>query len=289
MKKILLKFNYENGIGDTLISIFDVLNCIDFIKTKYPQVYTIFLINDLRITHELESILNLDFFAGFSDEFIIGNYYSSFINGYCDYDGQIFKRIYSGRNDNLLNNVTGIFDAYMIAEDYEKKKELEIPFHMFTFNETDDRIKNFPIFNDLILEESQNFIHNNLGGSFESICYRSMFNVDEKCFINFRNQIEFLIPIGQRLFLCSDSREFKTFMMNTNFDLKMYRKINNHPNFLNGRPTGKTANSDMISAAVELNILAESSRILYHGESQWISYFTWYARNIKRVPLIDIK
>jgi hypothetical protein len=69
--KILFKFSFENGWGDTFLSVFDIVNCVDFLKNQYPNFQFILLINDKYNVKTLEEVLNIDFFNEFFDEFKI--------------------------------------------------------------------------------------------------------------------------------------------------------------------------------------------------------------------------
>jgi len=139
--KILFKFSFENGWGDTFLSVFDIVNCVDFLKNQYPNFQFILLINDKYNVKTLEEVLNIDFFNEFFDEFKILNKDNLFVsvNGFSTYGDIEYKRLYSGRNNDVFNDINGIFDVYVPTSNYDDVKNLNIPFIDFTFNDKGKR------------------------------------------------------------------------------------------------------------------------------------------------------
>ena len=122
--KILFKFSFENGWGDTFLSVFDIVNCVDFLKNQYPNFQFILLINDKYNVKTLEEVLNIDFFNEFFDEFKILNKDNLFVsvNGFSTYGDIEYKRLYSGRNNDVFNDINGIFDVYVPTSNYDDVK-----------------------------------------------------------------------------------------------------------------------------------------------------------------------
>ena len=189
--KILFKFSFENGWGDTFLSVFDIVNCVDFLKNQYPNFQFILLINDKYNVKTLEEVLNINFFTEFFDEFKILNKDNLFvsINGLSTYGDIEYKRLYSGRNNDLFNDINGIFDVYVPTNNYDEVKNLNIPFIDFTFNDNDDRAKDFDVFNKNIVNNVNKFISDNFEGDFESIYYRSLPPLNSEKILNFKNSL----------------------------------------------------------------------------------------------------
>lgn len=292
MKKIILTYCHYQGWGDSMISIFDILNLTEYIRNNHQDIYITFLINDINnldVENILSGILDFDFFISFFDEFKIQVMdFSKFNeNGSPIINGDKYRRIYSGRNDNVTNNTPGIFDCYVEEKDFEYFSELKIPFIEFTFNEIDDRVKDFPIFNSKILENVDNFIKTNFSKDFYSLCYRS------KNPINYENLNKFIFNIKQKLssdeeyFLCSNSVECKEKIKETGLNIKLIRDIEQHQknDILNGFPVGENRDLDAFYSVCEMILLSKSKKIYYSGEFSWVSLFTFYAKSPKKVEL----
>lgn len=286
--KILFKFNYISGWGDTFLSIFDVVNCADFIKKNHPNYEIIFYINDHNNTKLLENVLNLEFFNNFFNEFkvLLPPYLFLDISGFCFYNNVKYKRIYSGRNTDVLNSISGIFDVFVPLEICETVENLKIPFVDFTFNDIDDRPKDFDVFNLDIVNSSNNFIKNNFDIDFESIYYRSLVPINQEKIFKFKELMDSVLSINKKYFMCSNSAFSKKIFSEGEFDIRFYRSLNDHD--LNHTPDGFTRSlTDALFAVAELIILSKSNHIYYSGDMPYISLFNWYPINIKKIKLTN--
>lgn len=290
--KIIIKFDFQNGWGDTFLSLFDILNCIDYIKKNHPELYVIFLINDLYNINTLKLVLNTEYFEGIVDEFNILNINELFINknGFGEYKGTKFERIYSGRNDFIKNNIPGIYDVYSEEKSLEYVSNLKIPFLDFTFDNLDERVKYFPIFNESLVERANKFIQENLDYKFESIYYRAINPLNYNNLNNFINKLKSQIDFSKKYFMCSNSALIKKMVKEIGVDVKFFRDLDSHD--INHIPNGFVRfgqlAEDAIFPVTEMIILGQSSNIIYSGDIQHVSLFNWYAINVKKVNLTNI-
>jgi hypothetical protein len=146
-----------------MISLHDILNCAQFLKTNYCDLYITLIINDIRnndIEYILENILDFNFFKNFFDEFKVQvTSFEDFNNYGCvNYKREEYIRIYSGRNDMLTNNIPGIFDVYCDISSIAEIKILKIPFQKFTYDDTVNDVGKFPIFNKKIIDKSDRIL-----------------------------------------------------------------------------------------------------------------------------------
>jgi hypothetical protein len=291
-KKVILTYCHYQGWGDSMISIFDILNMTDYLKTHYTDFHITLLINDignLEVEKILNEILDLKFFENFFDEFRIQVVsFSAFNNsGTVFLDNEIYKRIYSGRNEEVNNNTPGIFDFYVLQENYEEVKNLNLPLLDFTFDENDDRVKNFPIFKKEILERVDDFIAQNFENEFYSICYRSISPINYQNLNDVASTIKLKLNPNQEYFLCSNSAECKERIKDSGLKIKLIRDVSQHNKneILNGLSISENKIFDAIHSVCEMIILSKSKKIYYSGELSWVSLFTWYAKNVGKVEL----
>ena len=293
MRKIRLSYCHYMGWGDSMISLHDILNCAQFLKTNYPNIHLTLVINDIRnndVEYILESILDFEFFKNFFNEFKVQVISFEEFNNYgnLNYNGENFTRIYSGRNDILTSNIPGIFDVYTNIEEI---KTLNIPFQQFTYDDDGNDVGKFPIFNKKIMNKVDNFISENFNNEFLGVCYRSQAGS-----INYENLnivktiIEKEFDKTKEYFLCSNSSECKTILKTTGINFKLFRDVDKHSNnhILDGMSVGEQKMFDSICSVCEMLVLSKSNKIYYSGEMGWISYFTWYGKNVEKKELILI-
>lgn len=279
------------GWGDSMISIHDILNCCDYIKQNHKDIGMSLIILDIRdkkIKEVLSEVFDLDFFKSYFDSFdIIKISFEEFNNfGRPNIGQENYVRFYSGRNSNPYNNTPGIFDVYVNSLDIAS---YNIPFHKFTFDDFGGEVKKFSIFNKNILHKVDTFISKNFKEKFKGVCYRSgtsSVNYDNLNLII--NKIKEKLDYSVEYFLCSNSSDCKLKISETKLHLKMYRTVEEHPNnhILDGFPVGDNIIFDAISSVCEMLILGRCEKIYYSGEMNWISYFTWYARNVEKKELV---
>jgi hypothetical protein len=293
MKKLILKFDFRNGWGDTFLSVFDIVNCIKYIKEKYLDIYVIFLINDIHNVNTLSLVLDIDYIKSIADEFYILNKQNAFIavNGIGVYDNINYIRIYSGRNNNVKNNIPGIFDVYANELFLNEIINLNIPFINFTFNDIDDRVKYFPVFSQNLIKQSKDFIKQHFNNNnFESIYYRALNPINYTNLNTFIYKLKNLVDLNNTYFMCSNSALIKKMVKDSGINVVFYRDLDNHS--MNHIPNGFTMYGQTIEDAIfpmtEMIILGESSNILYSGDVSNISLFNWYAINIKKTQLTSI-
>jgi len=288
VNKIIFKFSFENGWGDTFLSVFDIINCAEYMKKMYPMFNYVFIINDTKNLKTLERVLNLDFFKNFFYHFEIVNGTNLFLHSYGKtlYKEVEYKRIYSGRNQDIHNNINGIFDVFVPSKEYEIIENFNIPFTDFTFDNIDDRPKNFDVFNLDLIKKVDEFVENNFDQDFDSIYYRSLVPPNFDKITNFKEKLLTILDPKKKYFLCSNSHLVKQEFLKTNLNIKLFRDLTNHG--INHIPNGQTSSfEDALFAVSELVILGKSKNVYYSGDMNWVSLFNWYAINIKKVKLIN--
>lgn len=286
MKKIILAYSHYLGWGDSIKSIFNILNCGSHIRKNMNNVNITFIILDNRsldIEPLLKEVFDFNYFKSFFDKVTIQkNTFENFNNnGVCKFENELYNRIYSCYNYDLKNNIPGCFDVYVNDIDFFKN----IPFLDLTFDDTDKIIIDYPIFNDKIISLSEEII-NGFGGEFSSICYRSHDLFPDP--FKIKNLQEKISQNGKKFFLYSNSIEARKQLFLSHIYIKMIRPFDSLPSnhFLDGFPVGDNRLTDAIFAVCELYIMGHSKEIFYGGEMGWISYFTWYAKNIKKIKII---
>lgn len=290
--RLLFKFDYANGWGDTFLSVFDIINCINYVKENHPQIDVTFLINDVRDTKNLEKVLNFEYFHQICEKFEIlyEDKKIKTIGGVINYKDENFTRLYSGRNDNPKNDIPGIFDVFCTDKDITDVIKLNIPFISFTFNDKDDRVKYFPIFNKDIIENVKNFIEENFNEEFDTIYYRSLNPPNNESIEKFKNRLNNLIEKDKKYFMCSNSAMVKKIIKDEGINVIFFRDLENHS--MSHIPPGGTLfnqkDDDVFFPVTEMIIMGESSKILYQGEINMVSLFNWYAINVKKVKLIEL-
>ena len=106
------------GWGDSLISLFDILNCSDYIKKKYPDIEITLVVNDCaskNINHIFPQVFDVDFFNTFFNNVIVQEkqFFQFSTDNKLVFNDENFVRIFSGRNGDLIPNIPGIFDVYV--------------------------------------------------------------------------------------------------------------------------------------------------------------------------------
>jgi len=291
-KKIIFNHNFVNGWGDTFLCVFDILNCIDYLKNNFDDFEIIYTINDVYNVRTLDKVLNLEFLNSFVDRFeiLINPELINLNNGFTIYKNITYKRIYSGRNDEITNNTPGTFDVFVLESDFDEIKNRSIPFIDFTFNDIDDRPKDFDIFNRDLVNKCHEFIQKNFKHEFDSIFYRSLKPINEDKMDSFVNELENTLDQEKDYFMCSNSSVIKKKLIDSKIKIRLFRDLDNHD--INHVPLGPVAFGQTIDDALfavgELIILSMGKHIYYSGEITNISLFNWYAMNIKNVKLVNL-
>ncbi len=285
MKKIIFSYLHYMGWGDSLISLFDIINCAEYIKTNHSDIEITLVVNDCsskNISDIFPQVFDINFFNSFFDKFIIQEkqFHQFTTNNKCELDNISYNRVYSGRNYDMTPNVPGIFDVFVNDDFNEEFKTLDIPFTKFTFNDDGSSIiKDFPIFNKNVLDIVDEYINKELVNGFKSIHYRIS---DTPSPNNFEKLQEIKKILKDKL-----SQEDTHFLL-TNHGIpkkELMSVIPNHKDeMINGyNMSNRTVISDPVISMVELLIISRGDYIYTYGDYPWISYFTFYARNVKRV------
>lgn len=290
--KIIFKFDFENGWGDTFLSIFDTLNCVDYLKKTYPNIEYYFIVNDNFGVNTLDKVVNVESLNSYFERFEIrfkGNFFRP-TNGLVNFEGQEYKRIYSGRNPDVLNNTNGIFDVFVPTVKYEEFQSFNIPFLDFTFNDVDDRPKDFDVFSPTIIESVESFIRDNFENGYESIFYRCLPQLNEERVLRFRERLVSTLDPNKKYFICSNSHFVKEKFSETSLNLVMYRDLEKHnPNYIADGFTrfGQTV-EEALFVVGEMILLSRGNHIYYGGDMSYRSLFNWYSINVKKVKITDI-
>ena len=288
MKKIILSYCHYQGWGDSMVSLFDILNLTEYLKNKYSDLHVTLVINDIR-NLDVEDILNevfdMNFFRTLFDNILIQkiNFNEFNNNGVCNFLGTTYHRVYSGRNYDVKNNTPGIFDVYVDENELDSFTETTQDYLNFTFDEVESReIKKYPIFNQKIIDYVNNFIKEHLTKDFESICYRANNILDETKISNLIKKLD----KRKKYFLSSNSSVIKKTIHDSIPNVKMIRGFDNESYHLQGFPVGENKLSDAFFSVCELYMLGEGKKIYYEGELPWVSFFVWYGRNVCKVELV---
>lgn len=300
MKKIVFSYLHYMGWGDTLISLFDILNCTDYIKQKHPDIEITLIINDCaskNINEIFPQVFDVDFFKSFFNNVVIQekNFHQFSNDNRIIFDNENFIRIFSGRNGDLIPNIPGIFDVYVNDEFSDDVINLNIPFSDFTFNSHENEIiKDYPIFNKKIVKIVNDYVNNELNNDFISIHYR----IGDAPSDDEYNRIDSIKNILNNKLSKNDSHFFltnhgivKQKLLSIIPNCKVFVDSESHSDeMINGyRLNQRMGLNDSIISIIELLIISKSSMIYTYTDYNWISYFTFYARKVKNVPYKDIK
>jgi hypothetical protein len=268
------------------------VNFTDYIKKTYPDVEVIFNINNTFNVDVLEDVLNMEFFNSFFNKFNILNGNNVKLpwsgNGVIEYENEKFKRLYSGRNGDPLNNIPGCFDVYAQESNYEYFKNLNIPYYDFTFNDIDDRVKDFDVFNKNVIERADKFVNEKFNNNdFYSIHYRAYPNLYDDKINNFKEKLINILDPNKKYFVTSNSPKAKEILLDLPYDIIPYRTLSEHKNTPVGHYIDSDAKEEGMIGVTELLILSKSKHIYHSGDINWVSLFTWYACNVKKVELTN--
>jgi hypothetical protein len=290
--RFVFKSDFENGWGDTFIGIYDLVNLVDSIRTNHLNSEFTLLINNGHNSNGLNVALDVEFFKDHFNTFKIltGENLIVLKEGTISYENNEYKRIYSGNNHEPMNSVPGCLDVFVLEEQYDDIKNLNINYEQFKFNFSSKNVKDFPVYNKEIVESIEQFISDNFNGDFESIYYRSSATPQISKMESFIQELVNTLDKDKEYFFCSNSALVKQMIMDTDLNIKLFRGLDNHN--INHIPNGfvhhgNQKDVDTFFAVGEMIILAKSKVIHYDGEQSYPSLFNWYANVVKDVKLID--
>lgn len=299
MKKIIFSYLHYMGWGDSLISLFDILNCSDYIKKKYPDIEITLVVNDCaskNINHIFPQVFDVDFFNTFFNNVIVQEkqFFQFSTDNKLVFNDENFVRIFSGRNGDLIPNIPGIFDVYVNDEFVDEIKLLEIPFNDFTFNSEDNEVINdYPIFNKKIIKIVDEYVNTELKNDFISIHYR----IGDAPSDDEYGRIDSIKETLSKKLLTNDCHFFltnhgvvKQQLLSSIPNCKVFIDSESHSNeMINGyRPNERMGLNDSIISIIEMLIISKSRIIYTYTDYGWVSYFTFYARKIKNIPYKEI-
>lgn len=300
MKKIVFSYLHYMGWGDSLISLFDILNCSEYIKKNHPDIEISLIVNDCaskNIGNIFPQVFDMDFLNSFFNHVIIQEkkFFQFSIDNKIEFNNEDFVRLFSGRNGDLIPNIPGIFDVYGNEKFLNEIKSLEIPFNQFVFNSVENEIINdYPIFNKKIVKIVDEFVNTELKNDFISIHYRigDAPSDDEYGRIDSIKEIlkDKLSTNDCHLFLTNHGI-VKQKLIPVIPNCKVFIDSESHSDeMINGyRPNDRMGLNDSIISIIELLIISKSRVIYTYTDYGWVSYFTFYARKVKNVPYKEIK
>ncbi len=299
MKKIIFSYLHYMGWGDSLISLFDIINCVDFIKQKYPDVEISLVVNDCaskNIKHIFPQVFDIDYLNSFFNDVIIQekNFDQFSVDNKLTFNDENFVRIFSGRNGDLTPNIPGIFDVYVNEEFTNKIKSLDIPFNDFVFNTYENEIINdYPIFNNKIVKIVDDFVNTELKNDFISVHYRIGDAPSDDEYGRIDSVKDILInklSTNDSHFFLTNHGIVKQKLLPVIPNCKVFIDLESHSDdMINGyRPNDRMGLNDSIISIIELLIISKSKIIYTYSDYGWISYFTFYARKVKNVPYKEI-
>lgn len=282
-KTILFNNDYINGVGDTFASLYKLINCAACIRCLYPEYKLIYLVNSPRNSLSLQYITNFNFLNSLFDEFKVLSYFQQFTvrDNIGNYNGYNFKRLVTDKEPDIN---PGAY-VYVPLDDYNSYQNLNIPFEMFKFQGIDIKPKNFEIIKPDILNNAKAFVQSNFPNGFEAIHFRSDLLVDEKKTFKFRDEVIPYLDKSKSYFMCSNSGFAKRTLLETGFDIKFFKPLSTHDDVRRMYGGHESEIQSAIECVTEMVILGESSHLYQLSAFSWLSLFTWYAVNVKKVPL----
>lgn len=283
-KELLIYYNYGEGIGDTLISIFDILTLREYLKNNHPDISVDLIINlENRVGNSIEYMLDLKTFE---------SYFKSvaYTKGVWIHSGKLkcklgyFHRIFSCNNDAIENSIPGCFDILCKEEDIKFFLDLEIPFRDFILTMDSRNLPDYPVLNKKVQEDVDKFVSKNLPEEFESIFYREFKTVDYEQVNLFIEKLLPKLDKSKTYFFCTNHVEVKKIFDKLGYNLIYFRPIDKHP--VGRIPNGYSPfEEDMYYALGDMILLAKSSKVHTGISRSYVSLFNFYASSIHNVPI----
>jgi hypothetical protein len=279
------------GWGDLMQRLIPVLNFIDFLKKTQPNIEVYLSIVENQESKYLHNALNLTFFNSFVNHFdLISDPREIFNNYKIDFLNTKFTKFYSFNSIlDVTQKGSGSWNIYIDDDNYENFKTLDLDLLSFnqknleTFNyKTLDN--NFPIFNQELENKAIDFLKNNFIEPFESIFYRSTYELNAELLNKFCEQLKSTLDINKDFFVCSNKGEVKNAFNKAGFKV---RSIRNSDTFTKELGPGVTYFDVKIYEflVLETIVLSHSQAIHYCGQVNNISLFNWYPAAVKNVEL----
>lgn len=289
--KFILSADYSMGVGDFLVKLYALCHLNKYIKEKYPEAECYLFIEEYK-SNVLYKIFNSSFFIFFFNSFKILHYAdSTSINGLGTniviYQGETYNRVYSAINDHLCNK-PGYWEVYL--EESCKISNFDIPFILFDYRDPSSRNSqpipdyDLPIFQDYLFEKAKKFAENSLSPNFDSIYYRSLFQLDNN---HLKSSIDCILSKNtseKKYFVTSNSDRAKEYILSKIPNSIAY---SNSKNLLDGYGTADSDQEKIERLFVEMFIMSYGSNILYAGNHHYISLYNYYAHMIKKIPLVQ--
>lgn len=274
------------GIGDFLVKIYAICHLNLYIKNKYNSARCAFIIEEY-FSNLLLSVLNINFFTNYFEEFCIQQYSDQYATGLgtniVQYKNKKLKRVFSAIND-FRNNNKGYWEVY-------SDTDVDIPFELFDYRDPSTR-KSEPIpdydlkiFQDRFQNFADIFVKEKLANSFDSIYYRSLNTLDYNHLNNFISKLKNYPFNSKNIFVTSNSEIAKSYICKALSKALTYRDIDISK--ADGYGTASSDAKKIEDLITEMIILSYSDIIHYGGNHQYISLFNYYAHLVKRVPLIN--
>ena len=295
--KVLVNSRQEDGWGDVISTIMSATGFINFLKDNHPSVEVFYFINDNHNLGQLQHILDFEYFNTITNRFgilsrenLIGH-----LGGYTMFEDIRYERAYSVCNHSGINtNVPGKFDIFVIEEDLEEFRRMELPIENFNWSCFDRRAEYYPIINPYIVKQAEEFAKNNFNEDFESIRWRWSWQENECNVENqvekFKEYIKFLenkIDLNKTYFFSSNSRLLKDHINSSKIKVKFFWDLESHK--YDNTPVGPllfdSDVSESIITVTEIMILTFCKKIYYSYCNLPCSLFNWVAINSKKIPI----
>lgn len=288
----LFSADYGMGIGDFLVKLYAISHLNLYIKQNIPNTRTIFIIEEYN-TRILSSILNLNFFINFFDEFYIQNIDGQYLSGLgkntINYKGKKYTKSYSAIND-VHNNQKGYWETYAADGDDVSN----IAYSNFDYRDPSTRKSepipdfNLPLFLDKFFIFARDFRSNAFGSSvFECVYYKCIGGeLDLKHLNDFIEKMKKNFAGNMnKVFLTSNSEKAKNIIKTHIPNSITYKSINIHAP--DGYGTACSDESRIYDLITEMIIMSYAELIHYCGNYSYISLFNYYPHMVKRIPLIN--
>lgn len=284
MKKLTIYYNYGEGIGDTLISIYDIISISEFLKTNYPNVGVDLYINQTnRVGNTIEYMFDFETLSSYFTA-ITRTKNLDIQQGKLHINSEILQRVFSCNNPDTSNSIPGCFDIFCKEEDFEYFTSLPITFQSFILTMDSRSLPDYPILNKKVVKDVEEFVTSHLPEQFESIFYREFLTVDEKSLNSFIDKLLPNLDKTKTYFFCSNHVEVKKIFDSLDYNFIYFRPIDKHP--IGRVPNGYSKyEEDMYYALGDMVILGKSTKV-YTGISRaYVSLFNFYASSVHNVPI----
>lgn len=220
MKTALIQHNFNTGFGDSLVSIFEYIETVKYLKN-----------NEYNVSLNLYAYFNVNNFFDFFNKNLFNEYFDDITYSVLPITTTIYKNLKWVYSINVTKPGQHLWDLFLC-----NKLDLNIPRYDYSCLTLPAFIS---IFNDNLMEEysSLNKKYGLINNEYSSIYFR-VADLQDECDVydNCKNIILSILNNENIVYACSNSYAFKTYIQNISNKVICYNipdeiKYGNHYNY----------------------------------------------------------